>query len=58
MEEIRSLLEGDVPSARIEDLVKERGIKFALTAAELDEIRKVGGSEDLIRTLRQTAPPK
>jgi hypothetical protein len=58
MEEILSLLKGDVPSARIEDLVKERGINFALTAAELDEIRKVGGSEGLIRALRQTAPPK
>ncbi len=56
--EIVSLLQGDVPNARIEDLIRERGIKFAPTADDLNEIRQTGGNEELIQAIQQAASPK
>jgi len=56
--EIISLLRGDVPASRVVEIVKERGVKFSPTADDLNEIRAVGGSEDLIQAVQQAAPPK
>ena len=51
--EILSLLQGDVPSARVADLVKERGIKFVPTPDDMKEIRGAGGGDDLIDAMNQ-----
>ncbi|MGA3325796.1 MAG: hypothetical protein ABSF45_15090 [Terriglobia bacterium] len=51
--EIVSLLQGDVPSARVAELVKERGIKFVPTPDDLKEIRGAGGGDDLIDAINQ-----
>jgi len=51
--EILSLLQGDVPSARVAELVKERGIKFVPTPDDLKDIRSVGGGDDLIDAINQ-----
>lgn len=57
--EILSLLQGDVPSARVAELVKERGIKFVPTPDDLKEIRGAGGGDDLIDAINQApASPK
>jgi hypothetical protein len=56
--EIISLLQGDVPASRVAGIVKERGVKFNPTADDLNEIRAVGGSDELIQALQQAAPPK
>jgi hypothetical protein len=56
-QEIVSLLQGEVPNARIEDLIKERGIKFSPTADDLNDIRRAGGNEELIQAIQQAAPP-
>jgi hypothetical protein len=56
--EILSLLQGDVPNARIEELVRERGIKFAPTADDLNDFRQAGGNEELIQAIQQAASPK
>jgi hypothetical protein len=53
--EILSLLQGEVPSARVADLVKERGIKFVPAQDDLKEIRGAGGSDDLIDAINQAA---
>ncbi len=53
--DILYLLKGDVSSARVAEMIKERGIKFNPTADDLSEIRSAGGSEDLIEVLRQAA---
>ncbi len=55
-EEIVSLLKGDVPSARVEQLVNDRGIKFTPTAADLSEIRRAGGSAELVQAIQQAVP--
>jgi len=54
--EIISLLQGGVPSARVADLVKERGIKFSPSADDLNVIRAAGGTDDLIEAIQQAAP--
>ena len=55
--EILSLLQGDVPSARVADLVKERGIKFVPNQDDLKEIRGAGGADDLIDAINQVPAP-
>jgi hypothetical protein len=55
VQEIISLLHGDVPSARVAQLVKERGIKFSPTDADLNQIRAEGGTDELIQAIQQTA---
>ncbi len=55
--EILSLLQGDVPSARVAALVKERGIKFVPTPDDLKEIRAAGGGDDLIDAINQLPAP-
>ncbi len=57
-QEIVSLLQGDVPIARIENLIKDRGIKFAPTADDMNDFRQAGGNEELVQTIQQAAPPK
>jgi hypothetical protein len=56
MQEIISLLHGEVPSSRVAELVKERGIKFSPTDAELNQIRAEGGTDELIQAIQQAAP--
>lgn len=51
--EILSLLQGEVPSARVAELVKQRGIKFVPTPDDLKQIRDAGGGDDLIDAINQ-----
>lgn len=53
--EILGLLQGDVPSARVAELVKDRGIKFTPTPDDLKEIRSAGGLDDLIDAINQAS---
>jgi hypothetical protein len=55
--EILSLLQGDVPSARVAELVKQRGVKFVATQDDLKEIRSAGGGDDLIDAIIQAPGP-
>jgi hypothetical protein len=55
--EIISLLKGDVPSARVADLVSERGLRFAPTPEDLREFRQAGGHDDLIDAIHQVTAP-
>jgi hypothetical protein len=55
--EILSLLQGDVPSERVAELVKQRGIKFVPTPGDLKDIRSAGGSDDLIDAVSQASAP-
>jgi hypothetical protein len=55
--EILGLLQGDVPSARVAELVKERGLKFVPTQDDLKEIRAAGGADDLIDAINQSPAP-
>jgi hypothetical protein len=58
-QEIVSLLQGGVPNVRIEELITDRGIKFAPTADDLNNFRAAGGNEELIQAIQQAAaPPK
>jgi hypothetical protein len=54
-EEIISLLHGEVPSARVAQLVRERGIKFSPADADLNQIRAEGGTDELIQAIQQAA---
>jgi hypothetical protein len=49
--EIVELLNGGVPASRITDLVKERGIAFAMTPELASQLRAKGASPDLIQEL-------
>jgi hypothetical protein len=55
-EEIISLLQGEVPSARVAELIRERGIKFSPTDADLNQIRAEGATDELIQAIQQAAP--
>jgi len=55
-DEIVSLLQGEVPSPRIAQLVRERGISFAVTRPIETELRAAGATEELLKVLRQSAP--
>lgn len=56
-QEIVSLLQGGVASARIAEIVKDRGLKFTPSANDLTDIRKEGGTDELIRAIQQAAVP-
>jgi len=56
--EIISLLQGAVPASRVAEIIQQRGIKFSPTPDDLSEIRAAGGSEELIQSIQQAAPPK
>jgi hypothetical protein len=53
---IVGLLQGGVSSARIEDLIRQRGVKFSPSKGDLNEIRAAGGTNDLIQAIQQAAP--
>jgi hypothetical protein len=55
--DILSLLQGEVSSAHVAELVKERGIKFVPTPDDLRDIRSAGGGDDLIDALNQAPHP-
>ena len=55
-QDVIDLLTGDVPSERVADIAKQRGVSFPMDAAAEKDIRAAGGSDDLIRTLRGLAP--
>jgi len=54
-DEIISLLQGGVPDSHVTELVKDRGIKFVPTSADVNDLRAAGGDEDLIQAIRQAA---
>jgi hypothetical protein len=54
-DEIISLLQGGVPDSHVTELVKDRGIKFVPTSADVNDIRAAGGGEDLIQAVQQAA---
>ncbi len=47
-ENILSLLKGGVPSARVAQIVGERGINFVPSDDDIKEIRAAGGGDDLV----------
>jgi len=53
--EIVSLLQGEVPSVHVTELVKQRGIKFVPTPDDLKEIRAAGGGDELIDAINQAS---
>lgn len=53
--EIISLLQGGVPTSHVTELVRDRGIKFTPTPADLNDIRAAGGSEDLVQAIQRAA---
>lgn len=55
-EAILKLLNGAVSSSRVEELIKDRGIKFTPTVGDLAEIRAAGGTDELIQVIQQAAP--
>ncbi len=55
--EIINLLQGNVPSEHVAELVKQRGIKFVPTPDDLKEIRAAGGGDDLIDAVSQAQGP-
>jgi hypothetical protein len=56
--DILDLLKGDVPSARVAALVKERGVKWVPTDDDINDIRAAGGSDELVDALKQATAPK
>ena len=54
-QEIISLLQGGVPVEHVVELVRDRGIKFTPTPADLNDIRAAGGNEGLIQAIQQAA---
>jgi hypothetical protein len=57
-QDIISLLRGGVPAARVAEIIKERGLKFAPTPEDLKSFRAAGGSEELIQVIQQAAAAK
>ena len=55
--DILQLLKGSVPSARVANLVRERGIKFAPNDDDFKEIRAAGGDDELVDALMRAATP-
>jgi hypothetical protein len=53
--DIIDLLKGEVPSGRVTELIKQRGIKFAPTEDDYKEIRTAGGDDELINVLKAAA---
>ena len=53
---IIKLLKGDVPPARVETLVRERGISFQITSEVESELRQAGATGSLIATMKEVEP--
>jgi hypothetical protein len=51
--DILSLLQGGVGSARVTELIEQRGITFSPTDEDIKQIRASGGGNDLINGLRK-----
>jgi hypothetical protein len=56
-EQILELLKGAVPSPRVAQLVKDRGIEFTPSEDDLNEIRQAGGDDPLIAVIRKAVGP-
>jgi hypothetical protein len=54
--DIISLLKGGVPSTRVAEIVKDRGIIFVPTSDDITEIRAAGGGDDLVKALSNAKP--
>jgi hypothetical protein len=54
--DIISLLVGAVPASRVARIIKERGVRFAPTADDLNEIRAAGGDDELIQAVQEASP--
>ncbi len=54
LEDVLDMLEGDVPSARVAVLVKEKGVSFALTDAAEKRIRNAGGDDALMLAIARS----
>ena len=52
-QDVLELLQGGVPSARVTEIVSERGIAFALTSGSEQRVRNAGGGDDLVAALRR-----
>lgn len=55
LQDIIGLLTNHVASARIAELVEQYGLKFPPSAADLEKIRKAGGGDALMETIRRSA---
>ncbi len=55
-QDIVDLLKNFVPSTRVADLVRQYGLKFTPTEADLSDIRQAGGDEELIEAIHQASP--
>ena len=55
-EEVITLLKGEVPAARIEDLAREKGIAFPLTPQVENELRGLGATDSLMQAMKAVAP--
>jgi TonB family protein len=55
---VEGLLHGDVPSARVAQLVKQHGISFEPAGAVIEELRKAGAGDGLIEALKSAWHPK
>jgi hypothetical protein len=54
-QQILALLAGRVPSPRIAEIVRDRGVSFQPTESDLNDIRGAGGDEVLIKLIQQVA---
>lgn len=54
-DDILSLLRGEVPNARVAELVRQRGLKFLPSMDDFKDFRKAGGNDELITTINQAA---
>jgi PEGA domain len=55
LQDIVGLLGNHVASARVSELVGQYGLKFSPSEADLEKIRKAGGDDNLIETIRRVA---
>jgi hypothetical protein len=55
-DEVLELLNGAVPSARVAEIARERGIAFPMTRGTESRPREAGASPDLLKVLRELAP--
>jgi hypothetical protein len=56
--EIVQLLTGDVPSSRIAELIRERGIDFEFNSESENKCRGAGATQELIDALKAASKPK
>lgn len=56
--EIVALLQGGVPESHVVELVRDRGLKFSPTSADLIDLRAAGGSDELVKVIQAAAGAK